>query len=98
MALLKNQFMSGDWATIVNGWRYPPPETGRYGADFLLRAADQSLAGITTNDPAEAVYLLNFTDSDGRKLSGDSRYKLRFDADDTRPRTRSGHSRCTEPI
>ena len=31
MALLKNQFLSGDWANIVNGWRYPPPETGRYG-------------------------------------------------------------------
>ena len=65
MALLKEQFLSGDWANIVNGWRYPPPETGRYGDDFLLRAADQSLAGITTNDPAEAVYLVNFTDSDG---------------------------------
>ena len=85
MALLKEQFISGDWATIVNGWRYPPSETGRYGDDFLLRAADQSLAGITTNDPAEAVYLLNFTDSDGRKLSGDSRYELHFDADDKPP-------------
>jgi hypothetical protein len=85
MALLKEQFISGDWATIVNGWRYPPSETGRYGDDFLLRAADQSLAGITTNDPAEAVYLLNFTDSEGRKLSGDSRYQLHFAADDKPP-------------
>ncbi len=85
MSLLKEQFMSGDWANIVNGWRYPPPETGRYGDDFLLRAADQSLAGITTNDPAEAVYLVNFTDSDGKKLSGDSRYELRFGADDKPP-------------
>ena len=85
MGLLKNQFLSGDWANIVNGWRYPPPETGRYGDDFLLRAADQSLAGITTNDPAEAVYLVNFTDSEGRKLNGDGRYELRFDADDKPP-------------
>ena len=85
MGLLKNQFLSGDWANIVNGWRYPPPETGRYGDDFLLRAADQSLAGITTNDPAEAVYLVNFTDSDGHKLNGNSRYELRFDADDKPP-------------
>ena len=25
MGLLKQQFLSGDWATLVNGWRYPPP-------------------------------------------------------------------------
>ena len=85
MAMLKQQFMSGDWATIVNGWRYPPPETGRYGDDFLLRAADQSLAGITTNDPAEAVYLLTFTDAEDRKLDGDSRYRLHFQADNMPP-------------
>ena len=29
MALLKQQFLSGDWATIVHGWRYPPPQIGR---------------------------------------------------------------------
>ena len=69
MGLLKQQFLSGDWANIVNGWRYPPPEDGRYGDDFLRRAADQSLAGITANDPAEAVYLVNFDDADGDKLS-----------------------------
>ena len=85
MALLKEQFMSGDWANIVNGWRYPPPETGRYGDDFLPRAADQSLAGITTNDPAEAVYLVNFTDADENKLDADGRYELHFDADDKPP-------------
>ena len=59
MALLKQQFLSGDWATILNGWRYPPPEIGRYGDNFLLRAADQSLAGIACNDPAEGVYLVD---------------------------------------
>ena len=69
MGLLQQQFLSGDWATIVNGWRYPPAEEGRFGDDFLQRAADQSLAGITANDPAEAVYLVNFDDADGAKLS-----------------------------
>ena len=53
MPLLRQHFLSGDWATVVNGWRYPPPEEGRFGDDFLRRAADQSLAGITANDPAE---------------------------------------------
>ena len=85
MAMLKQQFMSGDWAHIVNGWRYPPREIGRYGDDFLLRAADQSLAGIMCNDPAEAVYLVNFDDAEGNKLKADHRYRIHFDADDMPP-------------
>ena len=79
MALLREQFASGDWATIVNGWRYPPPAEGRFGNDFLRRAADQSLAGIAANDPAESVYLLNFQDADGARLDPKHRdYALRF--------------------
>jgi hypothetical protein len=85
MGLLKQQFMSGDWAKLINGWRYPPPEIGRYGDDFLLRAADQSLAGIMCNDPAEGIYLVNFEDADGDELSGDGRYELRFGAGETPP-------------
>jgi len=81
MALLKQQFLSGDWATIINGWRYPPPEIGRYGDNFLLRAADQSLAGIACNDPAEGVYLVAFTDADGHTFDKDGRYQLHFAAD-----------------
>lgn len=80
MALLQQQFLSGDWATLVNGWRYPPAAEGRFGDDFLRRAADQSLAGITANDPAEAVYLVNFSDANGAKLSPQGRYELRFGA------------------
>jgi hypothetical protein len=78
MGLLSQQFLSGSWATLVNGWRYPPPEEGRFGDDFLRRAADQSLAGIAANDPAEAVYLVNFDDADGTKLSPEGHYQLRF--------------------
>jgi hypothetical protein len=85
MQLLGQQFLSGEWATVVNGWRYPPPNEGRAGDDFLLRAADQSLAGIVANDPAEAVYLVSMEDSDGKKYSGDSRYELRFTPDSLPP-------------
>jgi len=85
MALLKQQFLSGDWATMVHGWRYPPPEIGRYGDDLLLRAADQSMAGIMCNDPAEAVYLVNFDDANGDKLKADRRYRIHFDADNMPP-------------
>ena len=85
MPLLRQQFLSGDWATVVNGWRYPPAQEGRFGDDFLLRAADQSLAGITANDPAEAVYLVNFDDSAGVTLTPGARYELHFDADNLPP-------------
>lgn len=85
MALLRQQFTSGDWATVVDGWRYPPPEEGRFGDDFLRRAADQALAGIAAHDPQEAVYLLNFQDGDGAKLTPQGHYELHFDADGLPP-------------
>ncbi len=80
MAMLRQQFLSGEWATVVNGWRYPPPDMGHFGDDFLQRAADQSMAGITANDPAESVYLVNFTDADGSPLAPGGRYELHFTA------------------
>lgn len=85
MALLRQQFLSGDWATLVNGWRYPPPQEGRFGDDFLRRAADQSLAGIAANDPAESVYLINYNDVDGDEFAPDGRYELHFSADNLPP-------------
>jgi len=84
-ALLHQQFRSGDWATLVNGWRYPPAEEGRFNDDFLRRAADQSLAGIAANDPAEAVYLVTFDDADGATLVAGARYELHFAADELPP-------------
>lgn len=85
MALVRQQFISGDWASKVNGWRYPPPEVGRFGDDFLKRAADQCLAGIAANDPAESVYLLNFQDGAGHPFVPSGRYELRFGADELPP-------------
>ena len=85
MGLLRQQFLSGEWATLVNGWRYPPPDMGHFGDDFLQRAADQSLAGITANDPAESVYLVNFTDAAGSTLAPDGRYELHFSAESLPP-------------
>lgn len=84
-ALVRQQFASGDWAAQFDGWRYPPPEVGRFGDDFLRRAADQCLAGIAANDPAESVYLLNFQDADGAPFAPQVRYELRFRADELPP-------------
>lgn len=77
--MLRQQILSGDWAHLVNGWRYPPAQMGRFGDDFLKRAADQALLGVAANDPAEAVYLLNFEDANGEKLASGGRYQLHFD-------------------
>jgi hypothetical protein len=84
-ALVRQQFVSGEWAEEIAGWRYPPPEVGRFGDDFLRRAADQCLAGIAANDPAEAVYLLNFQDADGTPFAPQARYQLHFRAGDLPP-------------
>ena len=83
--LLRQQFMSGVWATIVNGWRYPPADEGRLGDKFLMRAADQSLVGVTANDPEEAVYLVNLTDDHNEPLTGARKYELTFPAGTTPP-------------
>jgi hypothetical protein len=87
MQAVKQYFLSGDWASAVNGWRYPPPGYGRAGErdDFLLRSAGQAMGGIIANDPAEAVYLVNQEDGDGNKLAGDRRYELRFEHDTLPP-------------
>ncbi|MET8942070.1 DUF1254 domain-containing protein [Streptomyces sp. NPDC004542] len=77
-AMLEQQLLSGEWAQVVNGWRYPPPRMGRFGDDFLKRAAEQSFVGVAANDPEEAVYLAAFHDANGDKLST-GRYELRFE-------------------
>ncbi|MEV7863932.1 DUF1214 domain-containing protein [Streptomyces hirsutus] len=58
-----------------------PDRIGWFGDDFLNRAADQSLAGIVVNDPAEAVHPVNFHDANGVKLSANGRYELHFPPD-----------------
>ncbi len=97
MALLRQQFVSGDWAEQVAGWRYPPGAEGRFGDDFLRRAADQCLAGIAANDPAESVYLLNFQDADGAPFAPRDRYRVHFEADELHRSTRSGPWPPTRP-
>ncbi len=60
--MLKQQTLSGDWAHLVNGWRYPPPQMGRFGDDFLKRAADQSLlASLPTTRPKRSTWSISRT-------------------------------------
>jgi hypothetical protein len=70
--------MSGVWAKFVNGWRYPSVNIGRFGDEFLLRAADQSRSELLPTTLLEAVYLVNLTDSSGEPLTGVHKYEVTF--------------------
>ncbi|WBP84616.1 DUF1254 domain-containing protein [Kitasatospora cathayae] len=78
LPMLEQQLLSGDWAKTINGWRYPPPQMGHFGDDFLKRAAEQALFGVAANDLDEAIYLVAFHDAAGERLST-GRYEIRFE-------------------
>jgi hypothetical protein len=71
-----------------NGWRVALNGFGdrqAYAGDFTLRAA-AAMAGIYGNSPAEAVYPLLATDSEGQKPDcSTNRYTLTFPADQFPP-------------
>jgi hypothetical protein len=71
----------GDLGKDENGWRVALNGFGdrqNYGGDWTLRAA-AAMAGIYGNSPAEAVYPLLATDSDGNKPDcSRNRYTLTF--------------------
>lgn len=77
--IINGAFAGGYGQTIINGWNYPPPATGRMTQtrDWLLRAI-QPAVGFNTNDPIEATYLNASVDGEGRPLTGQTRYVLRF--------------------
>jgi len=77
--IINGAFTAGYGQTNVNGWNYPPKETGRLTQtrDWLLRAI-QPAAGFVTNDPVEATYLNVSVDGDGKPLIGTNRYVVHF--------------------
>jgi hypothetical protein len=80
--IIAGAFGGGYLQKQVNGWNYPPPATGRPtpSGDWLFRAV-QMLAGFVANDPEEAIYLNASLDGEGKPLSGENRYVIRFDKD-----------------
>lgn len=72
-------FAGGYGQTQVNGWNYPPKQTGRMtqSRDWLLRAI-QPAVGFIANDPIEAVYLNVSVDGESKPLSGKNRYVIHF--------------------
>lgn len=61
----------------VNGWDFPPSNTGRFGTDYSGRAAI-ALLGLGANIPDDAVYPHATVDSSGAPLNGANKYVIRF--------------------
>jgi hypothetical protein len=59
-----------NWGTLVQG--------SRYGQDCLCRA-ELAYSGLVMNDPEDAIYFLNYRDSNGNMMEGGKRYVVHFD-------------------
>jgi hypothetical protein len=83
-AMLNAVISSGQLGKRVNGWNIPPKALGTAGLtdDFLLRASLQCLAGIISNDPAEAVYYNTEVDASEQPLDGSKKYSMHFASGD----------------
>ena len=64
---------------VHDGWSYPKPGIGVFGADDLYRAR-VALGGLGALPSEEAVYLSAGEDADGRELDGRTTYRLRIPA------------------
>ena len=60
-----------------NGWRVAREGLGDYGTNYALRAG-VAMLGLGANRAEDAIYPNTNTDAEGRPLSGDHVYRLRF--------------------
>lgn len=61
------------------GWRSFQGVVGRYGTNYVARAATARIA-IGANPPEDAVYMSSSADGSGQALNGALRYRMHFDA------------------
>jgi hypothetical protein len=71
---------STQYTTLGNGWIYDGENGGRFGADYLSRAAT-AMTGLGVLSIEEAFYPFVFVDNEGEVLRGGRRYRLRFSAE-----------------
>jgi hypothetical protein len=62
---------------MVNGWSVMTENVGRFGTDYVFRAAVARIA-LGANLPEDAVYPMTRADASGHPLNGRHRYVLRF--------------------
>ena len=68
----------------TNGWTTYRDGIGVDGNDYLKRAV-VTLIGLGANPPEDAIHPLLVADSDGETTTGDTDYRIRFDADSLPP-------------
>ena len=64
-------------APVVNGWQMNTSAMGVYG-NFYMKRAIVALIGLGANQPEDAIYPLNLSDTDGKPMEGGKRYVLHF--------------------
>jgi hypothetical protein len=67
----------------VNGW-INPTDLGRYGRDYSTRMGI-AFVGLGADMREDTIYPTTFYDADGKLLSGDGRYVLRFERSQSPP-------------
>jgi len=70
--------------TLRNGWHFMAGNIGRYGTEYLDRAAI-AMIGLGALPPEEAIYASTSVDSKGANLAGSGRYVIHFEKGDTPP-------------
>ena len=75
LPLLRNELKAGiaGVGTVIDGWNYPGPGIGNFGADDAGRAR-VALGGLAALPREEAVYLTASTDQAGAPLNGGKAY------------------------
>ena len=71
-------------ARVVNGWSMNTDTMGVYG-NYYLKRAIVAQVGLGANLPEDAIYPLNLADNLGNPLSGNHKYRIRFEKDGTPP-------------
>ncbi len=69
--------LRNDPAWLSGGWLTTPPDTARFGTDYLSRAAVAAI-GLGANTTDKALYLIAGRDSARRGLSGSHLYAVHF--------------------
>jgi hypothetical protein len=64
-------------ALIVNGWQMNTNTMGVYG-NYYLKRSQVAMIGLGANLPEDAIYPINVGDSEGKPLTGSSKYVLHF--------------------
>jgi hypothetical protein len=71
-------------ARVANGWQMNTDTMGVYG-NYYLKRAIVAMVGLGANQPDDAIYPLAVHDADGKVLTGDQKYVLRFEKSELPP-------------